>query len=184
MRILVASIMMLTFLGCSNPTPTATPTPVPIPTSLPPPVPDASRIAAATALDGLAAELQDSRPGDAVAYSERLQTYLEANPSFFGAAAALLDGSGNVMASPYVYRTANGYETVDLAVPSYGIERQEWFTAPLAADTGVWTAPYFDEGGGNIWMVTRSVPLRDADGIFAIITTDLPLVPEPTPTSS
>ncbi len=43
--------------------------------------------------------------------------------------------------------------------------------------------PYFDAGGGDIWMITRSVLLRDADGIFAIITMDLPFVPEPTPTS-
>ena len=33
----------------------------------------------------------------------------------------------------------------------------------------------FDAGGGEIWMITRSVPVRDADGIFAIVTTDLPV---------
>ena len=60
-------------------------------------------------------------------------------------------------------------------MPSYNIESQEWFTAPLAAKAGVWTAPYFDAGGGEIWMVTRSVPVRDAEGVFALITTDLPV---------
>ena len=57
----------------------------------------------------------------------------------------------------------------------YNIESQEWVTAPLAANAGVWTDPYFDAGGGEIWMITRSVPLRDAQGIFAIVTTDLPV---------
>ncbi len=128
------------------------------------------------ALDNLVEELVAERPVDAAAYSERLRAYLEAHPAFFGSAAALLDRTGRVIASPYVYRTVNGYSTIDLAsVPSYDIEAQAWFTAPLAADAGIWTEPYFDAGGGEIWMVTRSVPARDAKGIFAIVTTDLPV---------
>ena len=98
---------------------------------------------------------------------------MEAHPTFFGSAAALLDPSGEVIASPYVYRTADGYGVADLAAPSYSIEEQDWFAGPLAADAGVWTEPYFDAGGGDIWMITRSVPLRDAGGVFAVVTTDL-----------
>ena len=109
---------------------------------------EASRTAVVAALDTLVAELVADRPADAAAYTERLQAYLEAHPAFYGSAAALLDRSGTVIASPYVYRTADGYATIDLAVPSYNIETQEWFTAPLAADAG----------GGEIWMITRSVP--------------------------
>ena len=89
------------------------------------------------------------------------------------AAAALLDRSAAVITSPYVYRTADGYANLDLAAPSYNIEAQDWFATPLAENASVWTDPYFDEGGGEVWMITRSVPLRDADGVFAIITTDL-----------
>ena len=86
-----------------------------------------------------------------------------------------MDEAGTVTASPYVYRTADGYHTLDLAQPEYDIEGQEWFTMPLAANASVWTAPYFDAGGGEIWMVTRSVPARDSEGIFAVVTTDLPV---------
>ena len=136
---------------------------------------EASRTAVVAALDSLAAQLVAERPADAAAYTERLQAYLETHPAFFGSAAALLDRSGAVISSPYVYRTADGYATKDIAVPSYNIEAQDWFTAPLAANASVWTAPYFDTGGGEIWMITRSVPLRDAEGVFAIITTDLPV---------
>ena len=134
---------------------------------------EASKGAVVTALGTLAAELVEDQPADAAAYTERLQAYLEDHPSFFGIAAALLDRSGAVTASPYVYRTADGYASLDLAAPYYSIEAQDWFTAPLAADAGVWTDPYFDAGGGEVWMVTRSVPVRNAEGIFAIITTDL-----------
>ena len=106
---------------------------------------------------------------------KRLRAYLDAHRAFYGSAAAVLDQDGKVTASPYVYRTADGYATLDLAVPSYNIESQAWVTAPLAENAGVWTAPYFDAGGGEIWMVTRSVPVRDAEGVFALITTDLPV---------
>ena len=137
------------------------------------------RAAVEMALDTLAADLLQNRPPDVAAYRERLQGYLEANPAFFGSAAALLDPSGRVVASPYVYRTPEGYASTDLAAPAYQIEAQDWFTEPIAANTGIWTEPYFDAGGGEVWMITRSVPVRDAQGLFAIITTDL-TVDQPT----
>ena len=128
-----------------------------------------------SALDALAAELAAERPADAEGYAERLQAYLDQHPGFYGSAAALLDDGGSIIASPYVHRADDGYVVLNLAVPSYGIESQAWVTAPLAANAGVWTEPYFDTGGGDIWMITRSVPVRDAGGIFAIVTTDLPV---------
>ena len=33
-----------------------------------------------------------------------------------------------------------------------------------------------DAGAGEIWMITRSVLVRDAEGVVLIITTDLPVV--------
>lgn len=128
-----------------------------------------------SALDGLAADLAADRPAGAAGYAPRLQAYLEANPDFYGSAAALLDATGAVTASPYVHRSDDGYVMLDLAVSSYDIDSQEWVTAPLAAGAGIWTDPYFDAGGGEIWMITRSVPVRDAGGVFAIVTTDLPV---------
>ena len=139
------------------------------------PTQEALQAEVVSALDTLAAELLMERPIDAAAYTERLRAYLDAHPEFYGSAAALLDDDGKVTVSPYVYRTADGYVSLNLAVPSYNIDSQEWITAPLAANAGVWTDPYFDAGGGEIWMVTRSVPVRDAEGVFAIVTTDLPV---------
>ena len=98
-----------------------------------PPTQEALKAEVVSALDTLAAELAASRPTDVAAYVERLRAYLDAHPAFYGSGAALLDQDGRVTASPYVYRTADGYATVDLAVSSYNIELQEWFTAPLAA---------------------------------------------------
>ena len=136
---------------------------------------EALQNAAVAALDTLVAELVADRPADAAAYIRRLQAYLDAHPAFYGSAVALVDEDGKVTNSPYVYRSADGYSTHDLAMPSYNIEAQDWFTMPLAANAGIWTSPYFDAGGGEIWMITRSVPARDEKGIFAIVTTDLPV---------
>ena len=125
------------------------------------------------ALDALAEELVSDRPADADAYADRLRVYLEAHPAFFGSGIALLDASGEVISTPYVYRTGDDYSVTDLHVPSYRVEDQDWFTGPMEADAAVWTEPYFDAGGGDIWMITRSVPLRDAGQVFAVVTTDL-----------
>jgi len=162
-RVFLAMLALVATLGCDSDDPTH----------------EERRAAVETALDTLAADLLQNRPPDVAAYRERLQGYLDANPAFFGSAAALLDPSGRVVASPYVFRTTEGFASTDLAAPAYEIETQEWFTAPIAANAGTWTEPYFDAGGGEVWMITRAVPLRDAEGLFAIITTDL-MVDEPT----
>ena len=162
LRVAITSLLLLslvTTLGCDTGGPTQ----------------EELQAEVVSALDALAGELAAERPADADAYMERLRAYLDAHPAFYGSAAALLDHDGRVTDSPYVYRTADGYATLDLAVPSYNIESQAWVTEPLAANAGVWTDPYFDAGGGEIWMVTRSVPVRDAGGIFALVTTDLPV---------
>ena len=125
------------------------------------------------ALDALAADLVENRPADTTEYTELLKSHLKTHPSFFGSAVALVDPSGAVITSPYVYRTNDDFDSKDLAAPSYDIEAQDWFTEPIAANAGVWTEPYFDAGGGEIWMITRSVPVRDSQGLFAVVTTDL-----------
>ena len=167
-RLLVLSLIVV---GATTPALAAQEGAEPLPSADP-----SIRATVVTALDDLVAALVAERPADAAAYTERVRAYLEVHPAFFGSAVVLLDRAGTVTASPYVYRTANGYATSDLAlVPSYHVETQAWFTAPLEANAGIWTDPYFDAGGGEIWMITRAVPARDAEGILAIVTTDLPV---------
>lgn len=135
---------------------------------------DVSKDHVVEALDALVAKLRFQHPSDATTYENYLRVYLEDNPAFYGAAVALIDENGDVIASPYVYRSSSGFNTLDLAAPDYDIENQAWFSEPLSKGSAIWTSPYFDEGGGEIWMITRSVPVRNGGGIFAIVTTDLP----------
>jgi hypothetical protein len=39
----------------------------------------------------------------------------------------------------------------------------------------LWSALYFDAGGGEIWMVTYSVPVYDSESrLVGVVTSDLP----------
>jgi len=109
----------------------------------------------------------------------RIRAYLEANPAFFGSTVALIGENGKVFTSPYVYRDNGGLGEVDLAYPGYDIDNQAWLTEPRDRRQAVWSEPYFDAGGGNIWMVTRSVPLLRDGQVYAVVTTDLPVDPPP-----
>ncbi|MES2682765.1 MAG: ATP-binding protein [Pseudomonadota bacterium] len=43
----------------------------------------------------------------------------------------------------------------------------EWFSLPQKLGRPVWSKPYFDEGSGNVWMVTYSIPFyRASDKAF------------------
>jgi hypothetical protein len=48
-------------------------------------------------------------------------------------------------------------------------------TAPRTVSLAIWTNPYFDAGGGEIWMITRAVPLIRDDRVALVVTTDLPV---------
>jgi len=42
----------------------------------------------------------------------------------------------------------------------YDYTEDEWFRVPVTQRRDHWSRPYFDEGGGDIWMVTYSVPFN------------------------
>ena len=134
-----------------------------------------ARAAVAEALDALASEVRDNPPSDVDGYYELLSEYLEEHTDFFGAAAAMVDAEGNVIASPYVFRSDDGLVSKNLHTPEYDVAAQPWFSEPFQSGEAVWSEPYFDEGGGEIWMVTRSVPVSDGDRVFVVLTTDLPV---------
>jgi sigma-B regulation protein RsbU (phosphoserine phosphatase) len=129
-----------------------------------------------SALGAFAADLAADPPAEAE-LAARIRAYLQANPEFFGSTVALIGNDGLVFYSPYVYRLDGGLAQKDLAFPEYEIDSQEWLAAPRDRMEAIWTDPYFDAGGGEIWMVTRSVPLLRDGVVYAVVTTDLPVDP-------
>lgn len=140
---------------------------------LPPPPTAEQRIE--TALDAFVADLVTTPP-TSVDISDRVKTYLGLQPvSFFGATVTLLDSTSKATYSPYWYRLNDTLAYKNLADTAYHIDEQSWLRRPIDEQRSVWTDPYFDAGGGEIWMKTRSVPVVVNGKIVAVATTDLAL---------
>ena len=77
--------------------------------------------------------------------------------------------------APYFSRRPNDTLVFsDLSSRDYDYFRQEWYATPKASRVPIITAPYFDYGGAEIWVVTWSAPFSDNDGNFkGVATADL-----------
>lgn len=128
-----------------------------------------------TALNSFVTELIATPPTPAD-LSDRIRQYLLENPDFFyGSTVTLLDTAELALFSPYWYRSGDSISYSDLMDTAYHINDQAWLQQPIDSGFAIWTEPYFDTGGGNIWMKTRSVPVIVNGQIVAVATTDLAL---------
>lgn len=107
------------------------------------------------------------------------QRILADNPVVKGSTVALVPGylKQYPLFAPYTTVHEDGsMESLSLATEAYDYPSQEWFTKPQELDGGYWSEPYFDKGGGNILMVTYSLPVKDRSGrTAAILTADISL---------
>jgi sigma-B regulation protein RsbU (phosphoserine phosphatase) len=115
--------------------------------------------------------LNGSLQGDEI--RELLRQTLRENPKLYGAGIFLDPGLTPLgRFAPYVFRR-NGRES-EIAIP-YEYTGWEWYRLPVAAERGLWSKPYFDEGGGGTLMVTFSAPIRREGRIVGVATVDLDL---------
>ena len=108
------------------------------------------------------------------------QRIVHDNPVVVGSTVAFVPGYNkrHELFAPYCYRESGTGEIKlkSLATTQYDYPSQEWFTKPIELDTGYWSEPYIDEGGGEMLMTTYSLPLRDSKGnVAAVITADISL---------
>ena len=139
-------------------------------------VPEQDLPTIAAELEAFADSLSNATLTNKTALSDAIAAYLEAHgPEYFGSTVTVLEGNGTAVYSPYVYWDGNQLvRTDDLMATSYGIDQQPWLRKPVDQKQAVWTEPYFDQGGGNIWMRTRSYPIMSPDGqALAVATTDI-----------
>ncbi|MBN1268415.1 MAG: SpoIIE family protein phosphatase [Kiritimatiellae bacterium] len=132
-------------------------------------------------VEGLATQLERS-PASTEEMYELIETAVARNKEVYGSAIALrLDEDGRRPPAPYVCRSrepGGGPLRMDLAEGGYAYEVWDWFTMPRDMARPVWTEPYFDEGAGNILMVTYSVPFRapgGANAFLGVVTGDVSL---------
>lgn len=77
--------------------------------------------------------------------------------------------------APYYNRTTDGNLVfTQLGTSEYNYPAQDWYRLAKEADQTILSPVYFDAGGGNIWMVTWSVPFHDASGkLKGVATADI-----------
>jgi len=120
--------------------------------------------------------LQKGRLLDAV-YT-LLEDHVRRHPGAYGAAFAVPVNAGQDNRDwfcPYVFRRNGRFERVNLVDQKYNYPGQDWFKQAKEKGKAFWSEPYYDEGGGNIWMITYSLPLFENGNFAGVITTDLPV---------
>ena len=112
--------------------------------------------------------------------SALLRSVVETNGSTFGAAFAFAPGQPGVPPAglvPYVCRMpdSSALKEMDLAtVPGYDFLHQRWYTGATLLPDGTWSEPYFDTGGGDVYMSTYSVRFpATSDTPSGVATADL-----------
>jgi signal transduction histidine kinase/CheY-like chemotaxis protein len=110
-----------------------------------------------------------------------LRSNVESSPLVFGAALAFEPDtfSGRRLFGPYVYRRGKDLAEIVSTELDYDYTRPEWdwWNLPREALANIWTEPYFDEGGGNIYMTTFSAPFFREGRFVGVATIDIPLEP-------
>lgn len=107
-----------------------------------------------------------------------LKKTIETHPGIYGSAVAFEPGKfseDRLLVAPYYHAGKNGPVYVDLGTPEYNYAKWEWFSIPRHTRKGMWGQPYFDEGGGNIAMVTYSQPFFKGDEFWGVATVDISL---------
>ena len=97
------------------------------------------------------------------------------NPFIVGSTIAFPgDSYGGIhLFSPYSYKDGKVIKVKQLG-EEYDYMGSEWFKVPYEAKTSHWSEPYFDDGGGNMYMTTFSFPIKDNHGsVIAVMTADV-----------
>ena len=123
---------------------------------------DVEKAAVQSELENFVADLSAAWPLDSAQISGHIQDYMAIEGyKFYGCAIVELDTNALATSCAYWYRsTRRSLAYADLMDPSYNINSQSWLTLPLSQGTALWSEPYFDAGGGEIWMQTYSVPIE------------------------
>lgn len=102
------------------------------------------------------------------------------NPVVMGSTIALVPGYNKEHPLLAPYTSMDPYtgelSSISLATPEYDYPSKKWFTMALNRESGCWSEPYVDIGGGEMLMTTFSMPIRDSNGeIAAVLTADVSL---------
>ncbi len=124
----------------------------------------------------LANSVATDKENDADVLRARIHEVVEHNPEIYGSTVSFepraFDPDWEYFA-PYYFRDDGAIEYVQFGSDDYVYWEWEWYTGPQ--DTGglYWTAPFFDEGAGNVWMITAAYPVVRKDEFIGVATVDV-----------
>ena len=104
-----------------------------------------------------------------------LKREVERDPNIYGSALAIEPRlfSGKSYCK-YYYKKHTSVEEKWLMLPQYDYLNAPWYSKMKTEKKGAWSKPYFDKGGGEVFMSTFSYPLLDKnDHFFGVITADI-----------
>lgn len=107
-----------------------------------------------------------------------IRSAIRENPNVFGMAVAFEAGQITAETADfclYGFRGEGGIETKQLLPPEYTPLYREWAWYTGVDEHGAWSEPYVDEGGGEVPMVTYSMPFHRAGKKAGVVTVDLSL---------
>lgn len=137
-----------------------------------------SDLLAARAISLQLAAYAESGNLEEVELNQLLLSTLRRNENIFGSTIAYEPNQFDpdaIYFAPYYSRQPDGLLGFsDLGTPEYNYLAKDWYTIARENRTAVLSAPYFDYGGGEIWMVTWSAPFFTESGaVKGVATTDL-----------
>ncbi len=132
-----------------------------------------------TIADTTALFLANSPVNDAQTHYKIIKSNIAQSRIIFGSAVAYERDyfPKKKLFGPYVYRNNENFSQIDIAaVNDYTEPKWDWYNDPKQQLKGVWSEPYFDEGLGNILMITYSSPIIKKDLFVGVVTVDLDLL--------
>ena len=112
------------------------------------------------------------------------RSIVENNPTILGSSITFIPNyypEKGYWFEPYAVRRATPFgtetiETVQLGSESHDYTKSEFYTVPLATNSGHWTEPYLDADGAKGMVTTYGVPVHDRSGkAVAVVDADISL---------
>ncbi|WP_294956085.1 SpoIIE family protein phosphatase [Sulfurovum sp.] len=104
-----------------------------------------------------------------------LKQHIEKNPNVYGSALAIEPSSSlHKIYCRYYYEDNTTVKSKWLMPPAYDYLQKDWYIKAKQSKKAEWSKPYFDEGGGEVFMSTFSQPLTDRYNHFlGVVTVDI-----------
>ncbi len=105
-----------------------------------------------------------------------MKKYVQENSYIYGMALAFYPefSPNKSFYSSYFYLKNGRPVYKQLVPPSYDYLNSDWFALPIKLNKNLWSEPYFDKGGGELWMSTYSAVVKNNEGkAIGIATADV-----------